>query len=104
MNAIQGIAIMTIEEADELDRFRAAAAVVGDLRKSEAQADKESWETQHRKFPIKEFWTMAKNRPEIQIYPGADDHSPEDIRDFPAGRNKAGIWLDSLWRGLGQGH
>ena len=36
-------AIMTIQEADELDKFHAAAAVVDDLRKAEAQADKEGW-------------------------------------------------------------
>lgn len=36
-------AIMTIQEADELDRFHATVAVVSDLHKAEAQADNEGW-------------------------------------------------------------
>ena len=36
-------AIMSIEEADELDRIKAANRIVSDLRKSRARADREGW-------------------------------------------------------------
>ena len=36
-------AIMTVEEADALDRARAAYAVVSDLRVAERQANQEGW-------------------------------------------------------------
>ncbi len=36
-------AIMSIEEADELDRIKAANMIVSDLRKSRARADREGW-------------------------------------------------------------
>ena len=35
--------IMSIEEAEELDRLKAACAVVSDLRRAEARADQEGW-------------------------------------------------------------
>ena len=36
-------AIMSIEEADELDRIRAANTIVSDLRRTKAMAEKEGW-------------------------------------------------------------
>ena len=36
-------AIMSIEEADELDRLKAANTIVSNLRKAEEQADREGW-------------------------------------------------------------
>ena len=34
---------MSIEEADELDRLKAANTIVSNLRKAEEQADREGW-------------------------------------------------------------
>lgn len=36
-------AIMTVEEADELDRLRAAHAVLSDLKKAEERSNLEGW-------------------------------------------------------------
>ncbi len=36
-------AIMTVEEANELDRLRAANAVISDLRRAEQRSEKEGW-------------------------------------------------------------
>jgi len=36
-------AIMSIEEADELDRIKAANTIVSNLRKAKERADKEGW-------------------------------------------------------------
>ena len=36
-------AIMSIEEADELDRIKAANMIAADLRRTSARADKEGW-------------------------------------------------------------
>ena len=36
-------AIMSIEEADELDRLKAAHMVVADLNKTKERADREGW-------------------------------------------------------------
>ena len=36
-------AIMSIEEADELDRIKAANMIAADLRRASARADKEGW-------------------------------------------------------------
>lgn len=36
-------AIMSIEEADELDRIKAASMIAADLRKASARADQEGW-------------------------------------------------------------
>ena len=36
-------AIMSIEEADELDRIKAASMIAADLRRASARADKEGW-------------------------------------------------------------
>ena len=36
-------AIMSIEEADELDRIKAANLLVADLRRAKARADHEGW-------------------------------------------------------------
>ncbi|MER1994857.1 MAG: type II toxin-antitoxin system Phd/YefM family antitoxin [Eubacteriales bacterium] len=36
-------AIMSIEEADELDRLKAANTIASNLRKAEEQADREGW-------------------------------------------------------------
>lgn len=36
-------AIMSIEEADELDRIKAANVLVTDLNKAKARADREGW-------------------------------------------------------------
>ena len=36
-------AIMSIEEADELDRLRAAHRIVADLRKAKERAEREGW-------------------------------------------------------------
>lgn len=36
-------AIMTVEEADELDRLRAVHAVLSDLKKAEERANLEGW-------------------------------------------------------------
>ena len=36
-------AIMTVEEADELDRLRAVHAVLSDLKKAEARSNLEGW-------------------------------------------------------------
>ena len=36
-------AIMSIEEADELDRLKAAHSIVADLNRSKERAEKEGW-------------------------------------------------------------
>ena len=36
-------AIMSIEEADELDRIKAANTIISNLRKAKERADKEGW-------------------------------------------------------------
>ena len=36
-------AIMSIEEADELDRIKAANMIVSDLNRAKARADREGW-------------------------------------------------------------
>ncbi len=36
-------AIMSIEEADELDRIKAANMIAADLRRANVRADKEGW-------------------------------------------------------------
>ncbi len=36
-------AIITIEEADELDRLRAIHSVMADLKKAEARSEREGW-------------------------------------------------------------
>ncbi len=36
-------AIMSIEEADELDRIKAANMIAADLRRSKERADREGW-------------------------------------------------------------
>ncbi len=36
-------AIMSIEEADELDRIKAANMIVSDLRRAKDRADREGW-------------------------------------------------------------
>ena len=36
-------AIMSIEEADELDRIKAAHMIVADLRRAKERADREGW-------------------------------------------------------------
>ena len=36
-------AIMTVEEADELDRLRTIHNVLGDLKKAELRSDREGW-------------------------------------------------------------
>ena len=36
-------AIMTVAEADELDRIRAASALAGDLKRAEDRANREGW-------------------------------------------------------------
>ena len=36
-------AIMSIEEADELDRIKAASMIAADLRRSKERADREGW-------------------------------------------------------------
>ena len=36
-------AIMSIEEADELDRIKAAYQIAADLRKAKERADREGW-------------------------------------------------------------
>ena len=36
-------AIMSIGEADELDRIKAASMIAADLRRTSARADKEGW-------------------------------------------------------------
>ena len=36
-------AIMTMEEADELDRLRSAYGLLADLRRAEERADREGW-------------------------------------------------------------
>ena len=36
-------AIMTVEEADELDRLRAVHSLISDLREAEERADREGW-------------------------------------------------------------
>ena len=42
-NGYGAYTIMSIEEAEELDRIKAACAVVSDLRRAEARADREGW-------------------------------------------------------------